>query len=82
MHTSIPAFLQIAESSSLYRVMSEKAAIDTALQANKEHQHALKAYIEQLEKELQTVDEMIVSPTPSLVLLLSLMTMNKGRSRR
>ncbi|KAL5488173.1 hypothetical protein ACEPAI_6281 [Sanghuangporus weigelae] len=39
--------------------MAEKAAIDVALKANKEHQHALKDYIERLEKELQTVDKMI-----------------------
>ncbi|KAL5508377.1 hypothetical protein ACEPAH_5996 [Sanghuangporus vaninii] len=39
--------------------MAEKAAIDAALKANKEHQHSLKEYIERLEKELQTVDKMI-----------------------
>ncbi|KAL5530603.1 hypothetical protein ACEPAF_6861 [Sanghuangporus sanghuang] len=39
--------------------MTEKAAIDAALKANKEHRHALKDYIELLEKELQTVDKMI-----------------------
>ncbi|KAL5527264.1 hypothetical protein ACEPAG_6055 [Sanghuangporus baumii] len=39
--------------------MAEKAAISAALKANKEHQHALKDYIERLENELQTVDKMI-----------------------
>ncbi|EJD01024.1 uncharacterized protein FOMMEDRAFT_29808 [Fomitiporia mediterranea MF3/22] len=39
--------------------MAQKTAIDAAIQANKDHQYALKVYIERLENELKTIDKMI-----------------------
>jgi hypothetical protein len=37
-----------------------KEAIQKALQANKDHQYALKVYTERLEAELATVDKLLV----------------------
>ncbi|KAH8113397.1 hypothetical protein DFH11DRAFT_1545076 [Phellopilus nigrolimitatus] len=39
--------------------MAQKAAVDSALQANKDHQYALKVYTERLEAELNAVDKLI-----------------------
>ena len=37
-----------------------KEAIHAAIQANKDHQYALKVYTERLESELATVDKLLV----------------------
>jgi hypothetical protein len=37
-----------------------KALLQKTVQANKEHQNALNAYTESLEKELATVDKLLV----------------------
>lgn len=43
--------------------MAIKATAQSALQANKDHQYALKVYTERLEAELETVDRLIVRRT-------------------
>ena len=40
--------------------ISMKEAAQKALQANKDHQYALKVYTERLEDELKTIDKMLV----------------------
>ncbi|KAI5120495.1 hypothetical protein M0805_000080 [Coniferiporia weirii] len=39
--------------------MAQKMLIDSAIQANKDHQYALRVYTERLEAELKTVDKLI-----------------------
>jgi hypothetical protein len=42
---------------------SMKETAQKALQANKEHQYALKVYTERLETELRTIDKLLVRRT-------------------
>ncbi|THH09066.1 hypothetical protein EW145_g2292 [Phellinidium pouzarii] len=41
--------------------MAQKAAVDSALQANKDHQYSLKVYTERIEAELKAVDKLIAA---------------------
>ena len=41
--------------------MAERSLVTDAIQANKDHQYALRVYTERLENELKTVDKLIVS---------------------
>ena len=41
---------------------SAKELVQPAVQANKEHQYALKVYTERLEAELEHLDKLLVSP--------------------
>ena len=41
--------------------MAEKELVAKAIQANRDHQHALQLYAERLEAELNAADRMIVS---------------------
>ena len=50
---------------------SARELAEAALQANKDHQYALKVYTERLQAELDAVDKLIVS-TPSLYFLCSI----------
>jgi len=49
-----------------------------ALQANKDHQYALKVYTERLEAELRAIDKMLVRSILTFV-IISLANVNSGR---
>ena len=49
-----------------------KELVQPAVQANKDHQYALKVYTERLEAELEHIDKLLVSAAP-LLRVLSLM---------
>ena len=46
-------------------LLGMKEVAKQALQANKDHQYALKVYTERLEAELQTIDKLLVRVTLS-----------------
>jgi len=46
---------------------SMKETASNALQANKDHQYALKVYTERLETELRTIDKLLVRHTSTLI---------------